>query len=131
MKPTRTDKSMHCPGYKREVWKLPILFLGLLISLSACGGSRNIQGKWEADIVPKRPGQVAVKVTFEFLPDGTFNAMPSGDTALVDKDKYQLLDDGHTLKMRSQLFGGDADCKYTGDAIRCETETANINFKRL
>ena len=39
--------------------------------------------------------------------------------------------DGRTLKMRSQLFGGDADCKYTGDAIQCETETTNINFKRL
>ena len=57
--------------------------------------------------------------------------MPPGDTTIVDKDKYQLLDDGHTLKIRSQLFGGDAVCKYTGDAIQCETETAKINFKRL
>ena len=110
--------------------KLPILFLPLLISLSACGGSRNIQGKWEAGIALKRPGPVA-KVIYEFLPDGTFNAMPPGDTAIVDKDKYQLLDDGHTLKMRSEIFGGDADCKFTGAAIQCETETANIHFKRL
>jgi len=132
MEATRTDKSMHCLVYKREVWKLPILFLfALLISHSACVGSRNIQGKWEADITPKRAGLAKVKVIYEFLPDGTFNAMPPGDTAIVDKDKYQLLDDGHTLKMRSQLFGGDAVCKYTGDAIQCETETANINFKRL
>ncbi|HEU4836521.1 MAG TPA: hypothetical protein VFS90_18970 [Pyrinomonadaceae bacterium] len=120
MKPTRIDK------------KLPILFLfALLISLSACVGAKNIQGKWEADFSSKRSGSPGSKVIFEFLPDGTFNAMPAGDTTIVDKDKYQLLDDGHTLKMRSQLFGGDALCKYTGSAIHCETETANIDFKRL
>ena len=130
MKPG-TGKSMHCLGYKREVWKLPILFLlALLISLSACGGARSLQGKWEADFASKRSGPGS-KVIFEFLPDGTFNAMPPGDTTIVDKDKYQLLDDGRTLRIRSQLLGGDATCKYTGDTIQCETETANINFKRL
>jgi hypothetical protein len=112
----------------------PILILfALLISLSACGGTRNIQGKWEAEFASKRSGSggPGSKVIFEFLPDGTFNAIPAGDTTIVDKDKYQLLDDGHTLKIRSQLFGGDAVCKYTADAIHCETETTNINFKRL
>ena len=112
--------------------KLPLLFLfALLLSLSACSTARNIQGKWEADIVPKNSGQAAVKVVFEFLPDGTFQVTPAGDTALIDKDKYQLLDDGHTLKIRSQLLGTDPVCKYTGDAIQCESETANTNFKRL
>jgi len=129
MKPTRTDR--HCLGYKRTAWKLPILFLfALLISLAACVGARSIQGKWEADIASKSAGPGS-KIIFEFLPDGTFNAMPPGDTTVVDKDKYELLDDGHTLKIRSQFLGGDAVCKYTGDAIQCETETANINFKRL
>ena len=66
VKPTRTDKSMHCLVYKREVWKLPILFLALLISISACGGSRSIQGKWEADVASKRSGP-GVKIIFEFL----------------------------------------------------------------
>jgi len=132
MKPSRTDKNRDCLGYKREVWKLPILFLfALLISLSACIGAKTIEGKWEADFSSKRSGSPGAKVIFEFLPDGTFNAMPAGDTTIVDKDKYQLLDDGQTLKMRSQLFGGDAACKYTGNAIHCETETANIDFKRL
>ena len=99
MKRTRTDKSMHCLGYKREVLFLFIL----LISLSACGSARSIQGKWQAEVAPKRSGPSA-KIDFEFLPDGTFNAMPPGDTAVVDKDKYQLLDDGHTLKfVRSSL----------------------------
>jgi len=111
--------------------KLPLLFLfALLISLPACTTARSIQGKWEADIASKSSGP-GVKVIFEFLPDGTFNAMPPGDTTLIDKDKYQLLDDGHTLKIRSQLLGTDAVCKYTGDAIQCESETANTNFKRL
>ena len=107
-----------------------LLVFSLLISLSACAGARNIQGKWEADIASKTSGP-GVKIVFEFLPDGTFNAMPPGDTTLIDRDKYQLLEDGHTLKIRSQLLGNDAVCKYTGDAIQCESETATTNFKRL
>jgi len=116
---------------KKITLKLPLLFLfALFISLSACVGAKGIQGKWEAVIASKSSGPGA-KVIFESLPDGTFNAMPPGDTTVIDKDKYQLLDDGSTLKIRSQLLGNDPVCKYTGDAIQCETETANINFKRL
>ena len=107
-----------------------MFLFALLISLSACVGARSIEGKWEADIASKSSG-TGSKVIFEFLPDGTFNAMPPGDTTVVDKDKYELLDDRHTLKIRSQLLGVNPVCKYTGDAIQCETETANINFKRL
>ena len=123
----------HCLCHRSEVLKLPILFLlASLISLSACvsGGKKKIQGKWDPDFASKHPGN-DVKVIFEFLPDGTFNAMPPGDTTLVDQDKYQLLDDGHTLKIRTQLLGVDPVCNFTGDAIKCETETANINFRRL
>lgn len=131
MKRPRTDKNRHCLGSKREGWKLRISFLlALLISLSACGGARGIQGKWEADITAKGSGP-GTKIVYEFLPDGTFNAMPPGDTTVIDRDKYQLLDDGSTLKIRSQLLGNDPVCKFTGDAIQCETESANINFKRL
>ena len=122
---------MPCLVYKREVWKLPILFLALLISLSACGGSRSIVGKWEAEVAPKRPGQVAVKVTFEFLPDGTFNAMPPGDTTIGDRGPYELLDDRRTLKFRSKLVGGNAVCKISGDDMQCQTDTATVNFKKL
>ena len=120
MKSTRTDKSY-------------LFILALLISLSACVGTKNsIQGKWEANIVSKRTGQ-GVKVTYEFLSDGTFNAMPSGDTTIVDKDKYEVLDEGRTVKIRSQLLGGgvEAVCKFTGIAIQCETEDANTSFRRL
>ena len=108
-----------------------MFLLALVISLSACFGARSIQGKWEAEFSSKRTGEVGSKATFEFLPDGYFTVTPPGTTVIVDKDQYQLLDDGRTLKMRSQLFGGDADCKYTGNAIECETETAKINFKRV
>ena len=111
--------------------KRPGMFLfALLLSLTACAGARSIQGKWEADIASKSSGPGS-KVVFEFLPDGTFNAMPPGDTTVVDKDKYELLDDGHTLKIRTQLLGNDPVCNYTGDAIQCESETMNIKFKRL
>jgi hypothetical protein len=123
MKPTRTDTNRHC---------LRCLFLiAFLISLSACAGTKKtVQGKWEANIVSKRSGQGS-KAIFEFLPDGTFNAMPPGDTTIVDKDKYQVLDEGRTVKFRSQLFGGDAVCKFSDDAIECEADNARINFKRL
>ncbi|MEN3327747.1 MAG: hypothetical protein V7638_2554 [Acidobacteriota bacterium] len=107
-----------------------LLVFALLISFSACVGARNIQGKWEADIASKTSGP-GVKTVFEFLPDGTFNATPPGDTTVIDKDNTRLLDDGHTLKIRSHLLGSDAVCKYTGDGIQCESETANTNFKRL
>jgi hypothetical protein len=119
MNPTRTGNSMYL-----------LLLFALLISLSACADPRNIQGKWEAEVASKRSGPGS-KAIFEFLPDGTFNVMPPGSDTIVDKDKYQLLDDGHTLKMRSQLFGGDVVCNVTGHTIHCETETTNINFKRL
>ena len=111
--------------------KRTLLFLfALLISLSACGGARSIHGKWEADFASKSSGP-DYKIVFEFLPDGTVNAMPPGDTILIDKEKYQLLDDGRTLKIGSQLLGDNAVCKYTGDAIQCESDSATINFKRL
>ena len=111
--------------------KLSTLFLlALLVSLSACMGAKGIQGKWEADVTSKGSGQGA-KIVFEFLPDGTFNAMPCGDTTLVDKDKYQLMDDGSTVKIHSQLLGYDAACKYTGNAIKCESESASTTFRRL
>ncbi|HET6977441.1 MAG TPA: hypothetical protein VFI24_14015 [Pyrinomonadaceae bacterium] len=124
-------KNGYCLGCKRDVWKLQVVFLlAVLIPLSACARARSVQGKWVTDFVSKSTGEGA-KVVFEFLPDGTFNAMPLGDTIIVDKDKYELLKDGHTLKIRSQLLSGDAVCQFTGDAIQCGTEFAKINFKRL
>ena len=123
MKPTRTDKNRHC---------LPCLFLlAFLISVSACAGTKNnIQGKWEANIVSKRSGQGS-KVIYEFLPDGTFTATPPGDTTIVDKDKYQVLDEGRTVKIHSSLFEGEAVCTFSGDAMQCEADDSYINFKKL
>ena len=123
MKPTRTGTTRH--------WLCGLFLVTLLMSLSACAGnSNNIQGKWEANIVDKRSSKGA-KVIYEFLPDGTFNAMPPGDTTVVDKDKYQVLDEGRTVKLRSQLFNGESVCKSTGAAMQCEADNAYINFKKL
>lgn len=109
-----------------------LLCLFLLISLAACANSqRGIQGKWEATIASKRLGGGDSKVVYEFLPDGTYKATPPGDDTVVDKDKYQLVDEGRTLKFRSQFFNGEAVCKYIGEAIQCEADNAYINFKRL
>jgi hypothetical protein len=108
-----------------------LFLLAFLISLSACAGTKSgIQGKWEANIVSKRSGQGS-KAIYEFLPDGTFNATPPGDTTIVDKDKYQVTDEGRTVKLRSQLFAGEAVCKFTGDAMQCESDNSYIQFKKL
>ena len=131
MKRTRTDQNRHSLRYKREASKLPILFLlALFISLFACVRAKNMQGKWDADLASQRSGE-NFKVIYDFLPDGTFNAMPPGDTAIVDQGKYQLLDEGRTLKFRSQLVGGDAVCKVTDDAMECVTDSGKLNFKKL
>ena len=125
MKQTRTRLSRHL--------SLCLLLLAFVLPLLACAGSNNIQGKWEGTIVSKRSGQSG-KVIFEFLPDGTFNAMPAGDTILVDQNKYQVLDEGRTIKIRSQLLGGAANevtCKFVGSALQCDTEEAQTTFRRL
>jgi hypothetical protein len=104
MKPTRTDKNKERKVQYLRRHCLPCLFLlAFLVSLPACT-KKNIQGKWEANIVSKRSGQGG-KVVYEFLPDGTFTATPPGETTIVDKDKCQVLDKGRTVKLRSQLFG--------------------------
>jgi len=114
---------------------LCLLLVVFLLPLVACGGATNpLVGKWEGTIFSKRTGQVGSKVIFEFLPDGTFNAMPPGDATIVDKDKYQILDEGRTIKIRSQLLGGGANeavCKFVGRALQCETEEAQTNFRKL
>ena len=112
-------------------WMRCLFLLAFLISLSSCAGTKSdIQGKWEANIVSKRSGQGS-KVIYEFLSDGTFSATPPGDATIVDKDKYQVLDEGRTVKIRSQLFEGEAVCKLTGDAMQCEADDSYINFKKL
>ena len=123
MKPTRTDKNGHC---------LRCLFLlVLLTSLVACSAAEpNILGKWEGTLVSKNSGEGA-KIIYEFLPDGTFNAMPPGSDTLVDKDKYEVLDEGRTVKLRSQLLEGDVVCKFVDDALKCITNNGQINFKKL
>lgn len=52
------------------------------------------------------------------------NATPPGDTTIVDKDKDQVLDEGRTVKLRSQLFAGEAVCKLNGDAMQCESDNS-------
>jgi hypothetical protein len=94
-----------------------LFLLAFLISLSACAGpNTSITGKWEANIVSKHSAQGS-KVIYEFLPDGSFNATPPGDTTIIDKDKYHVVDEGRTVKLRSQLFDGEA--VVSSPAIPC------------
>ena len=123
MKPTETHKNRRCVRC--------LFLLVLLISLLACTATKpDIQGKWEATFVSRRSAEGS-KVIYEFLPDGTFNATPPGDTTIVDKDKYEVLDEGRTVKFRSQLFEGEAVCKLVDETLKCETDSGQINLKRL
>jgi hypothetical protein len=108
-----------------------LFLVAFLFSLSACGSKNSIEGKWEVSIASKRTGQIS-KVNYEFLPDGTFNATPPGDTTVVDKDKYQVLDEGRTVKFRSQFFKGEAVCTFGADrSFQCEADDSYVTFKRL
>src|SRR5687767_8683998 len=89
-------------------WRSIAALLLLALTSAACTGDSKSElvGKWQATITQKRSGD-AVKVLWEFLPDGNFTAAPLEDPGtLVDRDKYQIINDGATIKLRSQLLEG-------------------------
>jgi hypothetical protein len=111
-----------------------ITLVSLTLSVLGCqreakSGS-GIVGKWEATLTYKRTGN-ETKMLWEFLPDGTFQAAPFSDpTAIVDKDAYRLIDEGQSVKIKSQLVD-DATCVINGNTMTGETPNYIIKFKRL
>ncbi|HEY3028491.1 MAG TPA: hypothetical protein VGJ55_20255 [Pyrinomonadaceae bacterium] len=104
----------------------------LALSMPACKGDAKSQivGKWEATITHKRSGNVA-KLLWEFLPDGTFTAAPLNDPGtIVDKDKYEIIDDGRSVKIRSQLIE-DGTCTLERSTMTGETRGSLVKFKKL
>jgi hypothetical protein len=104
----------------------------LALSVPACKGDAKSQlvGKWEATITHKRSGSEA-KLLWEFLPDGTFTAAPLNDPGtIVDKDKYELANDGRTVKIRSQLVE-DLTCDIDLSTMTGETRNSLVKFKKL
>ena len=108
-----------------------IVVVLLALSLLACQSKKTgVVGKWEATITHKRSGTVT-KMLWEFLPDGTFTAAPLADpTTIVDKDKYQIADEGQTVKLRSQIVE-NVSCVLRGDTMDAETPENIIVFRRL
>lgn len=107
----------------------------LLLALSVIGCSSDAKselvGKWEATITHKRSGN-AVKVLWEFLPDGTFTAAPLEDPGThVDRDKYEVINDGATIKLRSQLLEGGSTCEVNRGTMTGETSGSVIKFTKL
>lgn len=104
----------------------------LALSVPACTGNAKSQlvGKWEATITHKRSGN-EVKLLWEFLPDGTFTAAPLNDPGtIVDKDKYEIIDEGRRVKIRSQLVE-DQTCTIDLSTMTGETPGSLIKFKKL
>jgi len=104
----------------------------LALSVPACKGDAKSQivGKWEATITHKRTGYEA-KLLWEFLPDGTFTAAPLNDPGtFVDKDKYEIIDDGRSVKIRSQLIE-DGTCTINRSNMTGETRGSLVKFRKL
>ena len=112
-------------------WRSLTALLLLALSFAACSGASKSElvGKWQATITHKRSGN-AVKVLWEFLPDGTFTAAPLEDPGtLVDRDKYQLINDG-TIKIRSQLLEGGT-CEISRSTMSGETSGSTVRLTKL
>ena len=107
--------------------------LGLLIlSITACSGVGKAQlvGKWEATVTHKRSGN-ETKMVWEFLPDGTFTAAPLEDAGtFVDKNKYEVLDEGKSVKINSQLLDY-VTCTLQGNNMTGETPEVVVKFRKL
>lgn len=115
---------------KRSRCLTTILLLAL--SILACSGlaKSGIVGKWEATVTHKRSGNVT-KMLWEFLPDGTFTVAPLEDPAtFVDKNKYQIIDEGRSVKIRSQLVD-DVTCTVDGSTMTGETPENLVRFRKL
>jgi hypothetical protein len=104
----------------------------LILSITACSavGKAQLVGKWEATVTHKRSGN-ETKMLWEFLSDGTFTAAPIADPAMfVDKDKYEVLDEGKSVKINSQLLDY-VTCTAEGNTMSGETPEAVVKFRKL
>lgn len=104
----------------------------LVLSIIGCQGSAKtpIAGKWEATITHKTSGH-ETKLLWEFLPDGNFLVAPLNDPKkVVDRDKYQVIDEGRAVKINSQLIN-NVTCTIQGNTMTGETPESLVRFKKL
>ncbi len=70
-------------------------------------------------------------MVWEFLPDGTFTAAPLEDPGMfVDKNKYEVLDEGKSVKINSQLLDY-VTCTLQGNTMTGETPQVVVKFRKL
>ena len=110
-----------------------LLVLIMVLGVSCSGGSKDpksqIVGKWEATITERGTD---AKVLWEFLPDGTFQCAPLVDPAtIVDRDKYEILDEGHSVKLRSQLLPAGCILTVDGSTMSFDSPQVKVRFKKL
>ena len=73
-----------------------------------------------------------MKVLWEFLSDGTFTVAPLEDPGtFVDKDKYEIINDGATIKLRSQLLEGGSTVEINRSTMTGETAGSLVKFTKL
>ena len=104
----------------------------LVLSIIGCQGSAKtpIAGTWESTITHKTSGH-ETKLLWEFLPDGNFVVAPSNDPkTVVDRDKYQVIDEGRAVKINSQLIN-NVTCTIQGNTMTGETPESLVRFKKL
>jgi hypothetical protein len=120
-----------CRARTQARWIALVLVMGLGFSCS--GGSKDpksqIVGKWEATI---REKGTDTKLLCEFLPDGNFQCAPLADPAtIVDRDRYEILDEGHSVKLRSQLLPSGCILTVDGSTMSFDSTQVNVRFKKL
>jgi hypothetical protein len=119
------------PAKTQPRWILLVLVMVLAFSYSGCSkdAKSRIVGKWEATITGKGGD---AKVLWEFLPDGTFQCAPLVDpTTIVDRDKYEIIDEGRRVKLRSQLLPSGCILTLEGSTMTCDSPEAKVRFKKL
>ena len=127
----RQSTFQSCRAKTQARWILLVVVMVLGFSCSGCSkdAKSQIVGKWEATITERGTN---TKILWEFLPDGNFQCAPLVDpTTIVDRDKYEILDEGHSVKLRSQLL--PAGCILTVDdsTMSFDSPQVKVRFKKL
>lgn len=110
---------------------LPVFLIALVLSLSGCSKDAKSQvvGKWEATITERGTD---TKLLWEFLPDGTFQCAPLVDpTQIIDKDKYEIIDEGRSVKVKSQMLPSGCILTLEGSTMSFDSAQVKARFKKL
>jgi len=122
---------------KTNVKNRRMLFLvaaaSILLTLSVSGCSKDaksqVVGKWEVTLNERGTD---TKTQWEFFPDGSYTCAPLGDPGtILDKDKYEIIDEGRRVKIKSQFLPVGSILTVNGNSMTFESSQITATFKQL